>query len=62
MSWGTFEKYDTNGRIEEIHIVPCTKEGKPYAGHTVSCFCECCPELEEVAPGKPPLYHHHQLH
>ena len=63
MSWGVFEIYDRWGRIEEIHIVPSTKEGRPYVGHTISCFCDCCPTVDlETEPGKPPIFHHHQIH
>lgn len=63
MSWGVFEIYDNRGGIKEIHIVPCNREGRLYVGHVVSCFCECCPTVDtETEPGKPPIFHHHQLH
>jgi len=63
MSWGIFERYGANGRITEIHIVPCNLEGKPYIGHEITCFCGCCPDPDpEISPGNPPVFHHHQLH
>jgi len=63
MAWGTFTLFDRRGRVVEVHVAPCNGEGKMYAGHVLSGFCECCPEIDEATKHQEVyVYLHHQLH
>lgn len=63
MAWGTFSVFDYKGRLVEVHVAPCNPEGKMYAGHVLSGFCECCPVIDkETEHQEVYVYIHHQLH
>lgn len=63
MSWGTFEVYNSRGRLVEVHVAPCYKSGELGLGHILSGFCDCCPLIDsETEPEKAVVYIHNQIH
>lgn len=57
-NWGVFEIHDHHGQVAEIHVAPCTDEGRVAPGHILDLTCPCPLSIEHVGPGCPGIVIH----